>query len=171
MLRLTLFSSALAYLLLTPVAATAAPVVAAPPNKATVTLVHPLTLLKTADLDFGTLIVNGAGTAVINPVSNVETTTGGVVMAGGTPHGAAFTGAATGLSLIFVQQPTGSVTLTRVGGTQTMSVSNFTMQNGNLYLTLVTGAFSFRVGGTLNVAAGQLDGNYVGTFDVTATYF
>lgn len=152
-------------------AANAVPKAASPPATSQATLVHPLTLLKTADLDFGTLIVTGAGTAVINPGTNAQTTTGGVTTVGGLPHGAAFTGAAAGLSLIFVQQPTAAVILTRIGGTQTMTVTNFTLQNGNFYIAFATGAFSFRVGGTLNVAAGQLDGQYAGTFDVTATYF
>jgi hypothetical protein len=33
-----------------------------------------------------------------------------------------------------------------------------------------TGSFEFRVGGTLNVAANQAEGDYVGTFVVTAQY-
>jgi Domain of unknown function (DUF4402) len=31
-------------------------------------------------------------------------------------------------------------------------------------------SFTFRVGATLNVAAGQAEGTYVGTFDVTVQY-
>jgi hypothetical protein len=31
-------------------------------------------------------------------------------------------------------------------------------------------AFEFRVGGTITLAAGQAQGTYVGTFDVTAHY-
>lgn len=31
-------------------------------------------------------------------------------------------------------------------------------------------SFQFRVGGTLNIAAGQAEGSYVGTFSVTAQY-
>ena len=156
---------------LVPAGAQAAPVSASTPGKAGATLLRPLTLLKTADLDFGTLYVGTGGTAVINAASNAQTTTGGVISAGGAPHGANFIGAASGLSLIYVQAPAGNVTVTRVGGTETMTVSNFTLQNGNLYLATAAGAFAFRVGATLNVAAGQADGVYVGTFNVTATYY
>lgn len=154
-----------------PGAASAAHVAAATPATDKATILHPLTLLKTADLLFGTLIVNGAGTAVVNPVSDVETTTGGVVMAGGGPHSASFTGGATGLSLIYVQQPQTAITLTHTNGTTTMTANNFTLQNGNFYLTTAVGTFSFRVGATLTVAAGQLDGLYTGTFNVDAYYF
>ena len=163
---------------LAPSTAEAARVAAATPATGTATIVHPLTLLNTASLDFGRLIVGGAGTAVIDPDANTEAVTGGVTMAGGSPHAASFTGAAAGLSLIIVGQPAGPITLTRAGGTETMTVTNFKLQNGNqifgnaiVYIATAAGAFTFRVGGQLNVAAAQADGTYTGTFTVTATYF
>lgn len=158
-------------LLLAPTSAPAARVAAATPATAKGTVLHPLSLVKTADLDFGRIIVTGAGTVVINPVNDTQSTTGGVTASGGAPHSAAYVGAAGGLSLIWVQQPTGTVVLTRSGGTETMTATNFTLQNGNLYIAFATGAFAFRLGATLNVAAGQAEGVYTGTFNVDATYF
>jgi hypothetical protein len=159
-------------LALLPIApATAARVGATPPATAHAALLHPLSMIKTADLDYGLIVVAGVGTAVIDPVNDTMSVTGGVAKGGGTPHAAAFIGAGSGLSLIYVQQPRTPVTLVRIGGTETMTATNFTMQAGNFYITLATGAFAFRVGATLNVGAGQVEGNYAGTFNVDAYYF
>lgn len=170
MVRIAFFLLGL-ILLINPAIASAARVAAATPATSRAAILHPLSLIKSADLDYGLLIVKSAGTAVIDPVADSMSATGGVVKAGGAPHSAAFIGAGSGLTLIYVQQPTAPITLTRVGGTETMTASNFTLQNGNLYLTLATGAFSFRVGATLNVAATQVEGTYLGTFNVDAYYF
>lgn len=153
------------------VPATAAPVAAATSATAHGAIVRPLSMIKTADLDYGLIVVSGAGTAIINPVSDTLAVNGAVAKGGGAPHAAAFIGAGSGLSLIYVQQPTTPVFLTRTGGTETMTATNFTMQNGNFYITLATGAFAFKVGATLNVAAGQVEGTYTGTFNVDAYYF
>ncbi len=152
-----------------PATATAAPVSAVPPAKSKATLVRPLSLVKTADLDFGTIIVTSAGTVVIDPTSGLASKTGGLLLFG-TTSAASFVGASTGLQLIYVATP-GPITITRSGGTQTMTVNNFVVQGGNLRLSLASGAFSFNVGATLNVATGQADGLYTGTFNVDATYF
>lgn len=151
--------------------ANAAPVASTTSATARGAILRPLSMITTADLDYGLIVVSGAGTAVINPVSDTLTVTGGVAKGGGAPHAAAFIGAGSGLSLIYVQQPITPVSLTRMGGTETMTATNFTMQNGNFYITLATGAFAFKVGATLNVAAGQVEGNYTGTFNVDAYYF
>lgn len=152
-----------------PAIAQAARVAAATPAKSSATLVHPLTLLKTADLNFGTIVVSSAGTVVVDPTSNSASKTGGLVLSGAV-SAASFVGASTGLSLIYVATPD-PITITRSGGTQTMTVNNFVVQGGNLRLSLATGAFSFNVGATLNVAAGQAEGLYLGTFNVDAIYF
>ena len=144
---------------------------AASPATAHAALLHPLSIIKTADLDYGSIIVSGSGTAVIDPVSDTMSVTGGVAKGGGAAHAAAFIGASSGLSLIYVKQPQTPVTLVRMGGTETMTATNFTMQNGNFYITLATGAFAFRIGATLNVGAGQVEGIYEGTFNVDAYYF
>ena len=55
--------------------ATAAPVGAASPRTATVTLMVPANVRKMNDLNFAYLSVTTAGTAVINPNTDVMTTT------------------------------------------------------------------------------------------------
>ena len=156
--------------LLSPLPARGASAVAQPPT-ANTTLVSPLSLVKTTDLNFGTLSSGPqAGTVTVNADTGARTSTGGVTLLGGTISAASFTGAASGLNLVIIRQPQ-TVILTRVGGTQTMQVSNFTIQGGQFRLFLTRQAFSFNIGGTLAVGANQLDGVYVGSFDVTIDYY
>ena len=151
----------------------AAPLAAAPKTASAnsqATLVHPLSLVKSQDMDFGYLAVTTAGTAILDPVANTESVTGGVIKLGGAPQAALFTGAASGGSVVNIKIPTQSVTLTRTGGTQTMILSNFTLDGPDKRTMAKSTSFQFRVGGTLNVNAGQVEGAYTGTFDVTAQY-
>jgi len=57
-----------------------------------------------------------------------------------------------------------------IGGTETMTLSNFTLEGLDKRAVAARVAFDFRVGGTLSVAANQADGTYVGTFDVSIQY-
>ncbi|HEX6218405.1 MAG TPA: DUF4402 domain-containing protein [Sphingomicrobium sp.] len=133
-------------------------------------LLRPLTLLKIDDLDFGWLTVTTAGTAVLNPVTGAVTTTGGVLAAGGDPMPAQFVGAASRNTPVKIRIPNKPVTLTRQGGTETITLSNWTLDRPADLKTGPDRAFTFRVGGTLTLAAGQADGLYAGTFDVEVQY-
>lgn len=106
------------------------PVAAAPKSASSssrATILRPLTLVKSEDMDFGILAVTTAGTAVIDPVTNSESVTGGVTKLGGTPTSALFTGAASGGSVVNIKFPSNSATLTRVGGAETITLNNFTL--------------------------------------------
>jgi len=159
--------ASLAAALFAPASAQAAGVAAA---KASIGVLHPLTLILKGDLDFGTIARTGAGTVVIDPNTNAMTTTGGVVPLGGLPTAATFIGAAGSASVVIIRIPKNAVQITRVGGTETMSVNNFTLQGQDKRTLARQESFEFRVGATLNVGAAQLDGTYVGTFDVTVQY-
>ena len=165
--RLLAASAALALLLL-PAAASAVPVAASASGKGTV--LRPLTVVKQADLDFGELVVTGAGTAVINPVSGAITTTGPVTRVGSTGHAATFTTTGSRNSIVIIHVPNSATTLTRVGGGGTMTVSNWTLDGPINRRIPLTSAFNFSVGATLNVGAAQADGVYAGTFAVTVQY-
>lgn len=156
--------------LLAPAAGQAAPVPppANPPGEAS--LMKPLTLTKLADMDFGYLGVTGSGTAVINAVTDTMTTTGGVVRLGGNPHAAMFRGATQSSAVVNIKVPTRSVLLTRVGGTETITLDNFTLDGQSKRAMAQAGIFDFKVGATLRPTAGQVDGVYTGTFDVTIQY-
>lgn len=159
-----------ALLLSLPAAASAAPV--APDRNATgtVRIVAPAEVRKLQDLDFAYLTVTTAGTAVVDPNTDAMTTTGGVIHAGGVPYAALFEGIAPVKGVVIVRLPRQPAILTRVGGTETMTVSNWTI-SGNAKRTVAEQEpFDFKVGGTLNVNANQVEGTYVGTFAVEVQY-
>jgi hypothetical protein len=151
-------------------AAVAAPI--APPSKPAgeAQLLRSLTLTKLADMDFGNLGVLAAGTAVINPVVDTMTVTGGVLRLGGTPHAAQFRGVASGNSVVNIKIPNGGINLTRIGGTEVILLNAFTLDGQSKRAMAQAGVFDFKVGATLRPTAGQADGVYTGTFDVTIQY-
>lgn len=168
MTRATLLRFCALLPLLCPVAAHAARVSANASGKATI--LRSLSVLKQADLDFGGLVVAGAGTAVSNPVNGATTTTGSVTLTGTAGHPARFTATGSRNSIVIIHLPTAPVTLTRVGGTETMTASNWTLDGPVVRQIPLNNAFNFSVGATLTVAAGQVEGTYTGTFAVQVQY-
>jgi hypothetical protein len=148
----------------------AAPVPATGNATGTASLLRPLTIIKQADLDFGELVVTGPGTAVIDPLSGALSTTGLVTHVGPAAHPAVFTTTGSRTSNVHIKVPQNPITLTRVGGTETMTVSAWTLDGPQNRKFPQNAAFNFAVGATLTVAAGQADGTYLGTFDVTVQY-
>ena len=137
---------------------------------AQVALLSPLSVLKQSDLNFGTIVVNGAGTGVVDPVTGSLTTTGGAAKSGSAAHPALFTGTGSKNSVVHIRLPQNPITVTRVGGTETMTVSNWTL-DGDTNRKIPPGSvFDFSVGATLNVNANQAPGTYNGTFSVTVQY-
>ena len=149
----------------------AAPVTPSQNATATAAFLHPLELINRRDLDFGYLApATGAGTVVINPDTDAVTATGGVLLLGGSPHAALFTGAARSSSVVIIRIPKQPITVTRSGGTETMTVSKFTLEGLDKRAIAAMTSFDFRVGATLNVNANQTEGIYVGTFEVSVHY-
>jgi hypothetical protein len=152
--------------LFAPALAHAAPVA---PNRnatATVVIAPPASVRKIEDLNFASLIVNGAGTAIVDPNTDGMTTTGGVLYATGLHYAALFEVVSPAKSVVIIRIPRGPITITRVGGTETMTVSNWTMSGDSRRTVVAQEPFEFKVGGTLFVNANQFEGLYVGTFDV-----
>lgn len=139
-------------------------------STATVDVLRSLSLQKLEDMEFGGVVVTGAGTAIIDPVTNTMSTTGGVTPIADTPHAARFRGAASGGAVVIVRIPRPPITLTRVGGTETLSLSNFSLDGPSRRQMAQSPTFEFRVGGRLNIGANPVDGDYVGTFTVEAQY-
>lgn len=135
-------------------------------------VLKPLSLIKKTNMDFGTLIESPttAGTATINPSSGAVTTAGGVTAAPGASSAAVFLGAGSRNAPYQIRIPNAPITLTRVGGTETMTVSNWTLDGPTNRKIGANEAFQFGVGAQLSVAANQMDGTYVGTFNVTVHY-
>ncbi len=139
-------------------------------NTGAVTL-RPLSIVNTEDLDFGTMLrPTLAGTVVINPTNDARSVTGGVIAAGGTPRAAQFF--TYGGPSQNVQVNRGPLpVLNRVGGGASMNVTGLTLNGPTLRFLTAAGLLDLRVGGTLAVAANQLEGDYSGTFQIIVTYF
>ena len=158
-----------------PMAMAAAPLAAAPiqPDKqakAVVDILPGLIVRKLEDLNFATLAVYGAGTATIDPNTDVMTTTGGVTHVAQTPYSALFEAVAPTKSVVHIRAPKKSIVITRVGGTETMTVDNFLISGTGKRNVVAKEPFEFSVGGRLIVNNNQAEGLYVGTFDVELQY-
>lgn len=139
-----------------------------------------LSLVSVDELQFGRIIPSASAGTVTVSTTGSRTATGGVTLAGGAVQAASFAGRGTRNQRVRIALGSTSYVLTRVGGTQTMTLNNLVIgnpsgsglqQTGFRYrITDTTGVFSFTVGGRLNVNASQTGGNYAGTFDVTLIY-
>ena len=162
-----------AFALLAPAAAHAAPPQLFLPDKnatGVAAIILPAQVTKLNDMDFGFVTVTTAGTAIVDSSSGAVTTTGGVLAVGGLPHAAQFATVSPSKTIVHIRLPRQPATLTRTGGTETMTVDTWTI-NGNATRNVVAHeTFQFAVGGTLHVAANQVEGTYSGTFDVTIDY-
>jgi Domain of unknown function (DUF4402) len=160
-------------------AALALSLASAPAMAATITgtvelvIVEPFTIVKLQDLEFGSVLPSAAaGTVTINPNTLARTTAGGVTAAPGGHNPAEFITRGSPGRRVLVRLPTGTVTLARIGGGATMTVSNFTRNGAPPTSTPLdaAGYLTFRVGGRLNVGANQLPGRYTGSFTVEVQY-
>ena len=171
MVRASLAPAIVGMILLSlPAAGSSAPVPAVPQATATVGLVRPLTLQRWADLDFATLAVTTGGTAIINPLTGVMSVTGGLLYVSGAPSPARYTGAASKQTVVIIRVPKTDVLITRVGGTETLVVNNFTLDGQDKRALAQAESFTFAVGATITVPVGTVDGIYTGEFDVTVQY-
>ena len=153
------------------------------PNTASVILIQPLSIVKSEDLDFGTIIPETGGTVVLAPTLVPTCTTTGGVIRSGVCQPAEFVGAGSVNQRVRVRLPpqarmtvsngagaTMQVTDMDVSGSPDLVVLRETVRNFRFRILHPTGIFYFRVGGTLNVGANQPVGTYTGTFDVDIFY-
>ncbi len=137
-------------------------------------------IVKKSDLDFGGIIATtAAGTVTVTP-AGARTKTGGAILAGSSFSEAIFAGKGSRRNQqIIVTLPT-SIQITRVSGTQTMTVNNFTMGTSPTLAAVAAGrrfrivpadaTFEFPVGATLSVGASQVSGSYTGQFTIDVAY-
>jgi hypothetical protein len=142
------------------------------------TIITPITLTKTTDMNFGNLSVlsNTGGYIDMNP-SSVRTPNGGVSTAGaaGTVTAAAFTVNGANNYTYVVTMPAGVTTISN--GTDNLTVDNFVCSLGvgaSPTGTLnASGTQNFTVGARLNVPANSSAGTYnqgSNTFQITVNY-
>jgi hypothetical protein len=126
-------------------------------------ILRQVTVTNTSDLQFGTIVSSPTASTVVISTTGARTCGAGLVCSS-TFSAANFDVTGTSGQVVAVSVPA-SVTLT--SGTLSM-VANLSASATSL--TLANNAGSFTVGGTLNVSANQSDGDYLGTFTVTADY-
>lgn len=139
---------------------------------ASATIITPISISKTADMNFGNVAVSAtvAGTVVLAP-AGTRTSTAGVTLpaSAGTVAAAAFTVTGSGSSTYAITLPTLAHTIS--SGGNNMTVTSFTSTPSGTG-TLSSGTQDITVGATLNVSAAQAPGTYTsGTpFSVTVNY-
>jgi len=140
---------------------------------ATATIVTPIAISKTVDMNFGNVAVIASGTVVLAPGST-RSATGGVTLPNvtGTVAAASFNVTGQGNYTYSITLPSSAYTITDLAS-NTMTVTNFvsnpTVGSGG---TLSSGAQTLTVGATLNVGAAQVAGTYTNStgFNVTVNY-
>ena len=165
-----------AILALTAVAAPVMAQSASTTGSGSITVIRPLTLTKTADLKFGTVVrpATGSGTAVIS-AAGARSVTGGVVglSSGDAPAAAAFTVAGEGGQSVSVTVP---ASFSMANGTDTLVVTTSNSLTGSAASQTLSnalgsaGSLAFTVGGSVPVASTTATGAYTGTFTVSAAY-
>ena len=78
--------------------------------------------------------------------------------------------AATKNTVVNIKVPRQAVPITRVGGTETLMVGNFTLDGQDKRTLAQSGSFIFAVGAEITVPVGTVDGLYTGEIDVTIQY-
>jgi hypothetical protein len=133
---------------------------------ASATVIAPLTISATSELNFGSLAATAGGTVTVS-TAGARTTTAGVTLAGGTVSAASYLISAYNGANITISLPSANITL--ANGGNTMVVGNFTstIPAGNYTLTAVTATLS--IGADLTVAAAQPAGVYTNNADLTVT--
>ncbi|QIG54252.1 DUF4402 domain-containing protein [Altererythrobacter sp. BO-6] len=156
-------------------AAVAFPAAAAPGDTddatgtATAVIVAPITITNTGSgLNFGTIAPDDTASGTVTIGYTGTATPSGVVLVAGatTPSADEFTVSGEDGQAYTIDIDT-DVTLTRAGGTETMTATLDAESAGDI---IGDGNDVFAVGGELTVGAGQVAGSYSGTYTVTATY-
>lgn len=125
-------------------------------------ILRQITVTKTADLDFGTIVTAATPSTVIVSTGGVRTCGVGLVCTNAVSAGAFTIVGTTGATVTIASDPTVSLTSGANSMTATLLTSAATR--------VLTGTDAFNVGGTLAVGGNQADGAYTGTFTVTVNY-
>lgn len=146
-------------------------VVGAPTASASATasakIYQPISIAKTADLNFGAMIATPAAGKVTLDPAGVRTASGGAVLASAAGVSAAAFGVAGEPNTSFSVALPASIQI--ASGANSMTVDTF-VTDAAAYLLDAAGAHPLSVGANLNMAANQPAGLYTGSFSVTVAY-
>jgi hypothetical protein len=137
------------------------------------TIVKPIGITKSADMNFGNVATNASGGTVVLTTGGATTKTGGVTLPAqtGTPTAAAFDVTGEGAYTYSIGLPGGPITLTESVSSNTMTVGTF-ISNPAATGALTSGTQTINVGATLTVGASQAAGVYTNAagLEVTVNY-
>ena len=140
---------------------------------ATATIVTPISITKTVDMNFGNVAVTSNGGTVVLATNSTRTLTGGVTLPNvtGTVTAASFTVNGTADYTYAITLPSSATTIYNAN-LETMSVDGWASTPSATGTLDGTGAQTLNVGATLHVAAGQQEGVYTSStpFTVTVNY-
>ena len=134
------------------------------------TLIIPISIAKTTDMNFGTVAASGTAGTVLLDYADGRTATGGASLPAGSTSQktAVFTVSGEGNSGFSILIPSEVITLTgSVAGT-TLTVGNFLADLG-ASSSLDEGTMTIKVKATLNVPANAVAGTYSNTDDLFVT--
>lgn len=138
---------------------------------ATSTIVTPIAISKTVDMNFGNVAVSSTAGTVVLATAGTRSATGGVTLPAiaGTVAAAEFTVTGQAGYTYSITLPSTATTVT--SGSNNMTVNAF-ISDPNATGALTAGTQALKVGATLNVGASQAAGTYVSTtpFTVTVNY-
>ncbi|QIQ87484.1 DUF4402 domain-containing protein [Erythrobacter sp.] len=144
---------------------------------ATAEVLDSLTLNNSAGLDFGTMVVDGAGTVSLAADGTLDCSAADIVCSG-TSSVAAFDVTGTANKAVTINLPTGDIDLNHpdlsaasLPGQHTIVLNAFVSSEAGNEITLDgAGDGNFTVGGTITFDGNEAAGIYTGSFDVSVEY-
>ncbi|MEO9636025.1 MAG: DUF4402 domain-containing protein [Parasphingorhabdus sp.] len=139
--------------------------------------IGPLSVVKTADLQYGNIIAGPTnGTVFIDTRNGNVTAAGGATLAGGAVNRANFIIYGGPNQIVEISIP-GALWVNHANGTDRMRIDQLAIGNGNRnFSTFVRGLlgtlgiYNLTVGGRLRVNGSQQEGAYTGSFVMTVDY-
>ena len=134
-------------------------------------IVADITIVQTTALQFGKMSAGTGGTVALTAAGVRSVASGTVTLvAGTTPSQGIFDVDGTANATYAITLPGAAILLTRVAGTETMSVGTFVSNPTPTGTLDGTGTQNVNVGATLTVSNAQVAGVYQGTYAVTVAY-
>ncbi|CAN5346653.1 hypothetical protein BH10PSE1_BH10PSE1_21040 [soil metagenome] len=175
-MKTRIFAAAAAFAALAAIASPVFAQSASTTGTGSITVIRPITITKTSDMKFGTVVrpTTGSGTVVLT-AAGVRSVTGGVaaLASGDTPVAAAFNVAGEGGQSVSITIPT---TFTMTSGADSLTVTTSNNLTGSASAQTLSnalgaaGSLAFAVGGSVPISSTQTTGAYTGSFTVSAAY-
>lgn len=130
---------------------------------------YPLQLQKAQDLTFGTIAPSGtlSGNVIVSPLGGVTASGGVTIISSASAYPAAYVVYGVPNSSFSIILPNDAII---TNGSSNMVIRDFVPSLGVMATIYPEGFFTFTLGATLIVPAGQLPGAYSGTFNITVAY-